>query len=224
SAPAARAAGWDGLAAGAVGPAAARLADLRPGVAVAPAAQPDPDAAELAALVQELFVLRPRARADRRSAWLAERATAFPHWAAAAHVVRRTDTPLARLEPRLFHWLAAGAPPTRVEPRTGEAARAEPRKRKKKRGRKRVSRVGTIVLGVLLPPLLVLLAAQFLRVGHRPPPPPAVGPYSAPVKAPFTAAEVWAFTEYERVGRVGPPPYRWQDWVRAGKPRAGGAP
>ena len=64
--PDAREVGWGALSAAAVGPAAARLADLRPGLGVVPVLPRDPDAAAVAALVRELFALPPRARAARR--------------------------------------------------------------------------------------------------------------------------------------------------------------
>ncbi len=112
--PADRRARWRELAGRPVGPAAARLADLEPGLGVAPAAQPDPRAAELADLVRELFVLPPAERAARRGAWLAVAARRDPAWAAASRAVLRTDLPLARLDERLFDWFSTGDRPAAV--------------------------------------------------------------------------------------------------------------
>ncbi|MBN9123091.1 MAG: hypothetical protein J0I06_28785, partial [Planctomycetes bacterium] len=84
------------------GAAPVRLRELEPGLDVAAPAPADPAAEELAALVRELFVLLPRARAVRRNAWLLERAAEAEKWRAAHAVLRRDAPALAALEPGLW--------------------------------------------------------------------------------------------------------------------------
>lgn len=96
--------------------AARRLRQLAPGLDVPAAGHPDPAAAEVAALVRELFVLPPRERAVRRARWLVAQEERFKDVAAAARLVLRGDLPTARLDPRLFDWFAAGTPLVPVPP------------------------------------------------------------------------------------------------------------
>lgn len=102
---------------------AVRLRELEPGLDVTAPPLADPAAEELAALVRELFVLPPRARAIRRNQWLLEHGPATAalvcnpngsltqlvsdaaKWVAAFAVLQR-ESPLAALEPRLQAALA----------------------------------------------------------------------------------------------------------------------
>ncbi len=110
-APATRRKRWADLSARAFGPAAAWLAELEAGLAIAPAPQPDTPAAAVADLARELYALPPAARAARRLTWFGADDRRAPGWVAAARTVLRTDAPLTRLEPRLFDWFSLGLVP-----------------------------------------------------------------------------------------------------------------
>lgn len=212
-----RVARWGHLKATAVGPAAARLAELRAGADVVPAVQADADAAELVALVKELVTLPPRARAARRFEWLTARAAGFPRWAAAARVVLHADPPLARLEPWLFDWLTRGAAPQRIEYQTWVEARNRWRARQRRRRRFQSPPVWVVVL--LLFGLSLAAKAVLPRSD-----PPARG-WSPARDAPrFTDSQIQVFLQYERGGWIKSEPYGYSDWVRAGRPTVGGNP
>ncbi len=157
--PADRRARWDALTARAIGPAATRLAELWSGLAVIPVSQTDPDAAQVASLVCELFTLPKSARTVHRFDWLVERGAKFRRWVAPARVVLRTDRLLPGLDLRLFDWFVLGTSPSRIEYQTWIDSRD--RWRRKKRRRDRVtSMVGFIAGGCLF---LWLLG----YIGHR---------------------------------------------------------
>jgi hypothetical protein len=114
-APAERRACWNALRGQNDSPAAARLADLEPGLDVTPARQTDRHAAELGRVVRELFTLPPRARAARRRDWLTTNATPFGVWAVAAAELA-ADRPTAGLDPLLIHRLRNAHVPAAVPP------------------------------------------------------------------------------------------------------------
>jgi hypothetical protein len=77
------------------------LRSLEPGLDVVVPELSDPAAGELAALIRELFVMPPRARAIRRNTWLLERAAEADKWRAAHATLQRDAPALAALEPEL---------------------------------------------------------------------------------------------------------------------------
>ncbi|HEX4608196.1 MAG TPA: hypothetical protein VH092_08315 [Urbifossiella sp.] len=249
-APADRTARWTALAAAAVGPAAARLHELGPGLEVVPAGHADPAAAGVAALVGELFVLPARARAVRRLQWLTDAVPRLVARTRAARAVLRDDMPLARLEPQLFDWLAGGDPPVRVEGRSGGGDQGE---RLLGRLAKRQLLFWGVVLGVCFyvwwvavgktgpdrrsrssappPPAGQSLAAVEVRVATKHERADRSGSQTGVAGPPVhtdpqddTSAEeaVRGFLAYEQGGRVGPAPAGYRDWVGAGRPRGAG--
>jgi hypothetical protein len=236
--PAARRKQWADLKARTFGPAAAaRLAELEPGLAVAPVPQPDAVAAAVAQLVKDLFVLPPAARAARRLAWLRADNRRDPGWAAAVRTVLRTDLPLARLEPRVFDWFSLNAlpalipadptipvdlidhlpPPEYVRP-AGAAEPSPPAAAAPGCG------CGSWWLAVVV---VVAIIRFLIATGDRrpAPAPQAVPVFPAETAVPgFTAQQVRQFQDYERALEVRKqrpataPPYRYEQWVELGRP------
>jgi hypothetical protein len=111
----------------------ARLAALRPGLwVVLPALNPEFAEAQLLALVTELFVLRPSARAARRQTFLAKagRPGSRPFWGRAATALRNHHKAVAALEPELIARLADAEVRAEEKHQLGrkmqQAARPEP--------------------------------------------------------------------------------------------------
>ncbi|MFO0796697.1 MAG: hypothetical protein U0804_04415 [Gemmataceae bacterium] len=190
--PAERRERWQGLADNPVGPAAARLMALEPGLGVEPVAQADPRAAEVARLVKELFVLPPAARAARRLAWLTAADRTGAPWATAARAVLRADLPLARLDARLFDWFTRGERPAAVGAVAESAAWVRRRPQPVAAapaaagGLGCLSGPGAIVVVVVVVLRLIFAAGGPSRSSSQPPPyrPPVVAP---PVMPPIDA-------------------------------------
>lgn len=117
---------------------AVRLRELEPGLDVAVSTLADPAAEELAALVRELFVLPPRARAIRRNQWLLEHAADADAWRAAHAALLRDAPALAALEPRLKQVLEPASRATLAE--FAEGATAHPLDRTRASGAVYVAR------------------------------------------------------------------------------------
>ncbi len=218
-APADRAARWHDLAARATGSAAVWLRELEPGLDVVPVGHTDPGAAELAALVRELFVLPPRTRAARRNRWLMDNA---PHLSAlAAGPTHDTD---AGLEPRLFEWLAAGAAPGRIA--HGTWVRGRRHWRKEERPGEREFRRVMIPLGLVGWAVLITLVVMNHRNSSGDPTTThsLFAPATRPAPPQFTEVEVARFWFYEHHRAAHPVPDRYHLWVESGRPHGVRAP
>ncbi len=98
------------------GQTAAYLRHLEGGLGVEAVPQSDPAAEELAGLVRELFLLRPRPRAVRRAEWLAARSANEASWADAVRRLRTEAPAIVSLDPSLIDrlepatWTPAAVP------------------------------------------------------------------------------------------------------------------
>jgi hypothetical protein len=240
--PTARRARWAALTARASDPAAAaRLAELGPGLAVVPVTQSDAAAAAVAGLVKELFVLPPAARAARRLGWLTAAGRRDPEWVAAVRTVLRTDRPLARLDARLFDWysgepgpVAVAAAPEHGRPvPAGNYARvySEPwalpsypgRSRPPADGSRGVPAWGLGILVVVLVKIVLAVVSSTAAPSYQNPyaapyQPSLTHPTAARPPALFTAEQVRLFREYEARQRRGAAPVGYLTWAATGRP------
>jgi hypothetical protein len=214
--PTDRAAKWRELSARPVGPAAAWLAELAPGLDAIRVPQRDPAAAEVAAFARELFVLPPRERAARRVEWLTTGAADFRRRKAVGRVAVRTDPWLARLEPRLFRYLESCTTPARVELQTW--VEAENRVRARRWWADLAASLAGYGAGGVFLFTLVFGAYQMYVMPREPAAAPEPPPRTRPVHHEFTAEQVRAFRDYDRGPRTsGPPAWYWL-WVDRGRP------